>query len=140
VVQQRSNVTRACRIFRYISTGNKVLGLHPILLTPSLQSAHPLALLCLFLFRVSAILLYILSGFFIDNYVISVGHDAFLFEYLSEFNVDRGGRGITRGGLLELSSKSLSSSLCLLRVANETNDVECCWPNSGRFAFLESGR
>jgi hypothetical protein len=35
------------------------------------QSAHPLVLFCLFLFRVSAILLYILSGFFISNYVVS---------------------------------------------------------------------
>jgi hypothetical protein len=110
------------------------------LLTPSLQSAHPLALLCLFLFRVSAILLYILSGFFINNYVISVGHDASLVEYPSEFKVDRGGRGITCDGLLELSSKSSSLSDFLLWVANESYDAERCWPNPGRFAFLESGR
>jgi hypothetical protein len=114
VVQQRSDVTRPCRIFRDISTGNKILESHPNFLTRSLQSAHPLALLCLFLFRVSAILLYILSGFFINNYVISVSHDPFLVESPSEFSADRGGRGITCDGLLELSSKSLSLCHCLL--------------------------
>jgi hypothetical protein len=35
------------------------------------QSAHPLALFCLFFFRVAAIAVYILSGFFISDYVIS---------------------------------------------------------------------
>jgi len=35
------------------------------------QSAHPLALLCLYLFRVSAITVYILCGFFTSNFVLS---------------------------------------------------------------------
>ncbi|KAJ7173869.1 Golgi apparatus membrane protein TVP23 [Mycena filopes] len=35
------------------------------------QSAHPLALLFLFLFRTGAITVYLLSGFFTDNYVLS---------------------------------------------------------------------
>ncbi|KAK0456250.1 Golgi apparatus membrane protein TVP23 [Armillaria borealis] len=35
------------------------------------QSAHPLALFFLFLFRVAAITVYILCGFFTDNYVLS---------------------------------------------------------------------
>jgi hypothetical protein len=36
------------------------------------QSAHPLALFCLYLFRVTAITVYILCGWFTDNYVLSV--------------------------------------------------------------------
>jgi len=35
------------------------------------QSAHPLALFFLFLFRIAAIAVYILCGFFTDNYVVS---------------------------------------------------------------------
>ncbi|KAJ7453940.1 Golgi apparatus membrane protein TVP23 [Mycena galericulata] len=35
------------------------------------QSAHPLALFFLFLFRTGAITVYLLSGFFTDNYVLS---------------------------------------------------------------------
>ncbi|KAG6850817.1 hypothetical protein H0H93_008120 [Arthromyces matolae] len=35
------------------------------------QSAHPLALFCLYFFRVAAITVYILCGFFTDNYVLS---------------------------------------------------------------------
>ncbi|PBL00786.1 Golgi apparatus membrane protein TVP23 [Armillaria gallica] len=35
------------------------------------QSAHPLALFFLFLFRIAAITVYILCGFFTDNYVLS---------------------------------------------------------------------
>jgi len=35
------------------------------------QSAHPLALFCLFFFRISAIAVYVLSGFFISDYVLS---------------------------------------------------------------------
>ncbi|PCH33579.1 DUF846-domain-containing protein [Wolfiporia cocos MD-104 SS10] len=35
------------------------------------QSAHPLALFCLYLFRIAAILVYLLCGFFTSNFVIS---------------------------------------------------------------------
>ncbi|GBE78264.1 hypothetical protein BKA93DRAFT_793866 [Sparassis latifolia] len=35
------------------------------------QSAHPLVLFCLFLFRISAITVYILCGFFTSNFVLS---------------------------------------------------------------------
>ncbi|KAI0335342.1 DUF846-domain-containing protein [Cubamyces sp. BRFM 1775] len=35
------------------------------------QSAHPLVLLCLYSFRIAAITVYILCGFFISNYVLS---------------------------------------------------------------------
>ncbi|KAG5644720.1 Golgi apparatus membrane protein tvp23 [Asterophora parasitica] len=35
------------------------------------QSAHPLALFFLFFFRIAAIAVYILCGFFTDNYVLS---------------------------------------------------------------------
>jgi len=35
------------------------------------QSSHPLALFCLYLFRTAAIAVYILCGFFTDNYVLS---------------------------------------------------------------------
>ncbi|EGN97205.1 hypothetical protein SERLA73DRAFT_183869 [Serpula lacrymans var. lacrymans S7.3] len=35
------------------------------------QSAHPSALFCLYLFRISAITVYILCGLFTDNYVVS---------------------------------------------------------------------
>ncbi|KAF9036410.1 Golgi apparatus membrane protein TVP23 [Hymenopellis radicata] len=35
------------------------------------QSSHPLALLMLYLFRIAAILVYILCGFFTENYVLS---------------------------------------------------------------------
>jgi hypothetical protein len=35
------------------------------------QSAHPMALFFLFFFRISAIVVYILCGFFTDNYVLS---------------------------------------------------------------------
>ncbi|CCM00954.1 uncharacterized protein FIBRA_03001 [Fibroporia radiculosa] len=35
------------------------------------QSAHPLALLCLYLFRIAAIAVYVLCGFFTNNFVIS---------------------------------------------------------------------
>jgi len=35
------------------------------------QSAHPMVLFCLFFFRIAAIALYLLSGFFINNYVVS---------------------------------------------------------------------
>ena len=48
-----------------------------------LQSAHPLALFCLFLFRIAAITIYILSGFFISNYVVSVS-----VEKLLEFEIN----------------------------------------------------
>jgi hypothetical protein len=40
--------------------------------TPRFQSAHPIALFFLFLFRIAAIAVYILCGFFTDNYVLSV--------------------------------------------------------------------
>src|SRR5712671_5079558 len=36
------------------------------------QSAHPVALLVLYLFRIAAIATYVLCGFFTDNYVVSV--------------------------------------------------------------------
>jgi len=35
------------------------------------QSSHPLALLCLYFFRAAAITVYILAGFFTENYVLS---------------------------------------------------------------------
>jgi len=35
------------------------------------QSAHPLALFCLYFFRIAAIAVYVLSGWFTDNYVLS---------------------------------------------------------------------
>ena len=36
------------------------------------QSAHPAVLFCLYFFRTAAIAVYILCGFFISNYVLSV--------------------------------------------------------------------
>ena len=39
---------------------------------PQLQSTQPAALFVLYLFRIAAIVIYIIRGFFTDNYVISV--------------------------------------------------------------------
>ena len=41
-------------------------------LTMAPQSAHPAVLFCLYFFRTAAIAVYILCGFFISNYVLSV--------------------------------------------------------------------
>ncbi|KAG8869030.1 Golgi apparatus membrane protein tvp23 [Tulasnella sp. 331] len=72
-----------------ISTGVPQATRQPVVLTPTAtsgaapgdlesglggilrQSSHPLALFCLYLFRVSAIAVYILCGLFTDNYVLS---------------------------------------------------------------------
>ena len=40
-----------------------------------IQSSHPIALLFLYLFRTTAIAVYIFCGFFTDNYVLSVRDD-----------------------------------------------------------------
>jgi hypothetical protein len=87
------------------------MELNEVLLTPSSQSAHPLVLFCLFLFRVSAILLYILSGFFISNYVISASLSLSLVESTFDFNLDRGSCDIARHGFLELSGKVFISEI-----------------------------
>ena len=42
------------------------------------QSAHPLALFFLYFFRLAAILVYILCGWFTDNFVLSVRINACL--------------------------------------------------------------
>ena len=42
---------------------------------PRMQSSHPIALLFLYLFRTTAIAVYIFCGFFTDNYVLSVRDD-----------------------------------------------------------------
>lgn len=49
------------------NSGDAELGLAGIFR----QSAHPMVLFCLFFFRVAAISLYVLSGLFINNYVVS---------------------------------------------------------------------
>jgi len=49
------------------SSGDAELGLAGIFR----QSAHPMVLFCLFFFKVAAIAVYVLSGLFINNYVIS---------------------------------------------------------------------
>jgi hypothetical protein len=102
------------RLCRNISAGDRSMELNEVLLTPSSQSAHPLVLFCLFLFRVSAILLYILSGFFISNYVISASLSISLVESTFDFNLDRGSCDIARHGFLELSGRFLSLRYCSL--------------------------
>ncbi|KAG8972119.1 Golgi apparatus membrane protein tvp23 [Tulasnella sp. 425] len=79
-----------------IGSGNAQPGRKPVVLTPTnsanaaaqaspsglesgkcgigavfKESSHPLALLCLYLFRIAAISVYILCGLFTDNYVLS---------------------------------------------------------------------
>ncbi|KAG9045342.1 Golgi apparatus membrane protein tvp23 [Tulasnella sp. UAMH 9824] len=76
-----------------IGSGNTQAARNPIVLTPTnsanaasqaspsglesgigavfKQSSHPLALFCLYLFRIAAISVYILCGLFTDNYVLS---------------------------------------------------------------------
>ncbi|KAG9002123.1 Golgi apparatus membrane protein tvp23 [Tulasnella sp. JGI-2019a] len=74
-----------------ISTGAPQAARQPVVLTPTAtsatatapgdlesglgailrQSSHPLALFCLYFFRITAIAVYILCGLFTDNYVLS---------------------------------------------------------------------
>lgn len=69
------------------------------------QSSHPLALFSLYLFRTAAVAVYILCGFFTDNYVLSVGQ---VFFSLRASDADVNYADSCRGcaisnGLLELS-------------------------------------
>ena len=84
----------------------------------NLQSAHPIALMFLYLFRIAAIVMYILGGYF-NNYVLSVRtksktHYQEWSDWASEWSqVDINPSTLTDGnrssaafdGLLELQSK-----------------------------------
>lgn len=66
----------------FFQTGLKLED--PFLISLTDQSAHPVVLFVLYLFRIAAIATYILCGFFTDNYVVSVCTISFVFVSLAQ--------------------------------------------------------
>jgi Eukaryotic protein of unknown function (DUF846) len=105
------------------------------------QSAHPVVLFVLYLFRIAAIATYILCGFFTDNYVISVcpisTHSQSITHFFPSL-ADRNSRRPSRHGLLELPRASFPSSdepVCPTHPSrSERRWADSCWST-----VLESG-